>query len=85
MRYAGTVLTSAGSHCQASSHVREAYWVSGLGGTGSTRRRFKAILGGGKWQSLVRSYRVLSHSIMGPSKMAAHTSAVFLPTVPHQI
>lgn len=51
--YAGAVLTSAGSHCQASSHVREACWISGLGSAESTRRRLKAILGGAKWQTLV--------------------------------
>lgn len=28
---------------------------------------------------------MLSHSTIGPSKTAAHTSAVFLSTVPHQI
>jgi hypothetical protein len=54
-------------------------------GYGEHKEEFKTILGGGKWQSLVRSYGVLSHSIMGPSKTAAHTSAVFLSTVPHQI
>lgn len=77
--YAGTVQTSAGSHCQPSSNVRKPYWVPGLRVRGAQGGRLGPPL------EVVRICRVLSHSTIGPSKTAAHTSAVFLSTVPHQI